>query len=619
MPQVPIKPSLYVRLRALVKAAMDGFVKAKRQGLGVMQMARLVLREFRRGPRRLVHKIIAFANHGGTAANAKDHAPSEYQQWIASQPGGRPVPHGAGRVSIIMPTCDTPEKFLVEAIESVQGQTYSDWQLCIHDDASRNRQVIKLLREAANADPRIQLSLGSERRGIAGATNAALEMADGHWVAFLDHDDLLDPDAISEMVAAALEGRAQLVYSDHDAVSESGLRSAPFFKPDWNPDLLLSQMYLGHLVMIERRMVEKVGRLRTEYDGAQDYDLVLRCVLVGARVAHVPKVLYHWRQHAGSTSANADSKPYAHHAGRRAIQHFVDIRYPGAKVADGEHTFCYDVRYLTDASPRASIIIPTRDRLDLLQPCLLSLRSVPAGMAYDILIVDNGSKEPETLAWLDQQRAHGVAVIRSDTPFNWSALNNLAAQQARGDLLVFLNNDTEVIAADWLLRLCEVAVRDDVGCVGPLLLYADLTIQHAGVVVGMGGWADHVFKGQPAIHNQHLYVSPLLRRDVLAVTGACMAVERRKFELLGGFDESFLVCGSDVELCLRAHRTGLLNVYVPESRMIHHESKTRDVRDVPEGDFIRSAEAYSPYREMGDPMYNPNLDTYSSTPSLRSP
>jgi len=571
-----------------------------------------------RGPRHFARGVIRYAAPEALAVPAPVDR-DEYAEWLEARPHA-PAPVGDwGRVSVVMPVCDTPERFLQEAYDSLCAQTYPDWELCIHDDASKQPWIRPWLERVTREDRRVRVSLGPERGGIASATNAALAHATGRWVAFLDHDDVLHREALATTAARLAAGDCDLVYTDHDAMDTEGRRCQPYFKPDWSPDLLLSQMYLGHLVVMGRALLERVGALRPEMDGAQDYDLVLRCVSAGARVAHVPQVLYHWRQHSGSTSANAGSKPYAHHAGRRALQEHVDRRYPGARVDDGAHTFCYDVRYPVDREKvRASIIIPTRDRLDLLQVCVQTLQEVTQGQGYEVIVVDNGSSEPETLAWFAQMQAEArLRVIRADIPFNWSALNNIAAREAHGDVLVFLNNDTEITQPDWLARLVEIALRDDVGVCGPMLLYGDGTIQHAGVVVGMGGWADHVFKGMAPVHHQHLFTSPMMRRNVLAVTGACMAMEKGRFEALGGFDESFVVCGSDVELCLRAHASGLLNVYVAEARLVHHESKTRDPRAIPQSDFVRSAEAYGTYRTAGDPFFSPSLDPMSAVPAFR--
>lgn len=614
------------KFRALGRALVASVRRARAHDLPPGEMIRMGVRALRAGPRAFVRKVMGFATADAPAAQPGPEAAREqYARWLAAVEAAWPAPAAgaagaAGRVSIVMPVCNTPQAFLEEVYASVCAQTYGDWELCIHDDASDLPAVRSLLQQWAAGSDRVRVSYGQQRSGIARATNAALQLATGRWVAFLDHDDLLHPRALAECAASLQATGAQVVYTDHDMLDAQGRRKDPFFKPDWNLDLFLAQMYVGHLVVIERDLVERVGRFRPETDGAQDYDLVLRCVAAGARVAHVPKVLYHWRQHSGSTAASADAKPYAHQAGLRAVQDFVDRVHPGARVDSARQTFCYDVRYpLPDPVPLASIIIPTRDRLDLLEVCVRTLLAQTAYGRYEIVIVDNGSVEPETLRWFAEAgQDPRIRILRADVPFNWSALNNLAAAEAKGDVLVFLNNDTEIIDPDWLTRLCEVACRPDAGACGPLLLYGDRTIQHAGVVVGMGGWADHVFKGVQPVHCQNLFVSPVMRRDVLAVTGACMAIETAKFRRIGGFDESFIVCGSDVEICLRTHAAGLRNVYVPEARLVHHESKSRDPRAIPAGDFERSAQAYGPFRTAGDPFYNPNLDPMSPLPALRS-
>lgn len=607
---------MFSKFGRLLEAMHRSVQRANAQGVSVGGVLAAIVRASRKGPRQLARSILAYAN--GSTANPLPVAPDVYAQWLASQPPVQ-VPADAGLISIVMPVCNTPEVFLREAVASVEAQTYANWELCIHDDASDQPHVSQILDEMCARLPNMRVSRSTSRQGIAATTNAAVELAQGRWITFLDHDDLLEADALAAVVARHLETRAQIVYTDHDVLGDDGRLRHPYFKPDWNHDLFLSQMYLGHLVSFDAELVRKMGGLRSDCDGSQDYDLVLRCVAAGASVAHVARVLYHWRAHAGSTASNAGSKPYAHDAGKRALEGHVQSRHPGAHVDDGNQLFCYDVRYpYAEHDALASIIIPTRDGLDLLRSCVESLHALTAYPAFEIIVVDNGSTEPETLAWLQHMSAQAdFRVIRADVPFNWSALNNLAAREARGNVLVFLNNDTEVIDKDWLQRLVENALRPEVGVCGPLLLYPDRTIQHAGVVIGMGGWADHVFKGEAAVHSQNLFVSPVLQRQVLAVTGACMVVARDTFDSLGGFDESFIVCGSDVELCLRAYARGLSTVYVARSVMIHHESKTRDPRAIPENDFVRSAEAYSPYREEGDPFFSPNLDYMASSPRLR--
>lgn len=576
-----------------------------------------------------VSMLSAFRHGGFSAMGSALHkryverlriAEIDYATWakaVPALPGDRRGP----TISIVMPTWNTPPAFLEAAVGSVRAQTYEDWQLCIADDASTAPGLRDRLRMLAASDARIRVVMRDVQGGIAAATNAALALADGEYVAFLDHDDVLAHTALGRVAESLRASGADLAYTDHDYLSPAGQRCSPYFKPGWSPDLFFAQMYLGHLVVARRSLVQAVGGVRTDVDGSQDYDLVLRLLAKGACVVHVPEVLYHWRQHAGSTAGDPGSKPYAHDAGRRALQAHFDAIGTGARVEDGRWLFCYDLRYpLPAPPPLASIIIPTRDRLDLLEPCVRTLLAATRYPAFELIVVDNGSRDEATLRWLERMQAEEprFRVLRADEPFNWSRLNNLGVRAAAGDVLVFLNNDTEVIDPTWLDRLVENAMRPEVATVGPLLLYPDRTIQHAGVVVGIGGWADHPFKGLPAEHRQSLFVSPMLRRNVLAVTGACMAIERRTFEDLGGFDETFIVCGSDVELGLRAHRRGLWNVYVPEAVLVHHESKTRDAAKVPANDFARSDEAYGAFRHAGDPFFNPNLDWSRTTPSLGS-
>lgn len=589
------------------------------EGISFRQVVQVAFRELPNGRKSFIHKLMAYASGGSkNTPHPVGTDETDYIYWLKRQPR-IPAPPITDLISIIMPVCNTPEHFLREVVASIEAQTCCNWELCVHDDASDAPHVHRVLCELQARIPNMKVSSSSTRTGIAAATNAALGMAAGHWIAFVDHDDLLEPDAIAAVIECHERTGADIVYTDHDVLGDDGVLRHPYFKPDWNHDLFLSQMYLGHLVSFRRKLVEELGGLRSKLDGSQDYDLVLRCVAAGARIAHIPKVLYHWRAHVGSTAASADSKPYAHDAGKLAIQHHVDLLHPGASVRDGQNLFCYDVRYpYAEHDPFVSIIIPTRDSLDLLKVAITTLIDVTRYPYYEIIIIDNGSIDSRTLTWLEQMSAKpNFSVVRADTPFNWSRLNNLGAKQARGDVFVFLNNDVEVTDGEWLQRLAENALRPEVAVCGPMLLYSDGSIQHAGVVVGMGGWADHVYKGEWPVHSQNLFASPVLRRQVLAVTGACMVIARAKFELLGGFDESFIVCGSDVELCLRAFDKGYRTVYVPEARMIHHESKTRDPRAIPEGDFVRSAEAYAPFREEGDPFYSPNLDYMSCSPRFR--
>jgi glycosyltransferase involved in cell wall biosynthesis len=524
--------------------------------------------------------------------------------------------------SVVVPVFNTDPGMLYRMLESVRSQIYPHWQLCVADDASTVPAVRRLLESAAAGDARIRICWRPVNGHICAASNSALELATGEYVVFLDHDDELAPHALLAIARwLARHPDAELLYSDDDKIEVDGRRHSPLFKPDWSPALAWTQNYVGHLVCARRRLIADVGGLREGFEGAQDYDLVLRLATRARTVHHLPDVLYHWRMHAGSTSANAGAKPYAHEAGRRAAEAFLAARYGERllRVDDGEHLFTYSPRFLLARGTVVSIIVPTRDKAELLEACVRSILTRSSWPDYEVLIVDNQSAEAATFAAFDRLRALDARVRIAPAPidFNWSRLNNLAARQCAGGVLIFLNNDTEVITPDWIERLAEVALLPDVATVGAMLLYGDGTIQHAGVVVGMGGWADHVYKGCLPVHHPSPFVSPVTTRNVLANTGACMAVERAKFDRLGGFDEAFVVCGSDVELGLRAHRAGMQNVFLASARLLHHESKTRGPT-VPENDFAQSARKYAPFREDGDPFYSANLDPASTTPTIRA-
>ena len=444
-------------------------------------------------------------------------------------------------------------------------------------------------------------------------------MATGDYIALLDHDDLLAEDALYANAWAIEETTADVLYSDEDHLSMSGDYVNPFFKPDWSPDLLYSQMYICHFLVIKKSLFDAIGGFRAAFDGSQDYDLMLRLSEQTDRICHIPMILYHWRECEGSTAANADAKPYAHIAGKNALDEHLKRKYGNtAYAADGEHTFTYDVRFDVQQAPLVSIIIPMKDKHELTDACIKSILAKTIYPNYEIIILDNRSEQPKTMNWFHdvQQLDNRIKVFTADMDFNWSALNNYGISKADGEVFVFLNNDTLVINNDWLDRLVENAMRDDIGVVGAMLLYEDNTIQHAGVVVGIGGWADHIFKGMTPVHYGSPFVSSVLSRNVLAVTGACMAISRKTIEQIGGFDESFIICGSDVEICVRAYENGLFNRYDANVKLYHLESKSRDSY-IPEVDFQRSYECYTPYRENVDPFFNINLDNTSVIPKGR--
>lgn len=525
-------------------------------------------------------------------------------------------------ISIVMPVHNTPPALLQAAVTSVQNQWYENWELCICNDASDRADTLNLLKALEKSDSRIKCVHRSSSGHIALATNDATALAQGYFIAFLDHDDELAAHALLMLVQKLQQmPDADLLYSDEDKIDEKGQRSLPFFKPDWSPVLEWSQNYVGHLMCVRSTLLRELGCLTPGTQGSQDHDLVLRLAAHGAKIIHIPQVLYHWRVHAASTSSNPEAKPYAHSAGKDAVSRHLRFRYPEQfdRVEDSDYGFVYTPRFKVAPNALASIIIPTLDKADLLKACIDSIHQATELNCYEILVLDNGSREPETAAYFHQLAGDPrVRVIEAHIPFNWSRLNNIGRQHAQGQVLVFLNNDTVVISPDWLQRLMEYALLPDVAIVGPLLLYPDKTIQHAGVVVGMGGWADHVFKGQEVTHYPSPFVSSVLPRNVLAVTGACMAISTERFDQLGGFDEEFQICGSDVELGIRGHLQGYLNVYLPTARLYHLESKTRSA-EVPDVDFKQSAIKYAPFRLDGDPFFNPNLDKQLSTPTARYP
>ncbi len=587
------------------------------------------LRQIRRLPVRIASKVRGYLSR----ARAK-FRPLAYEQWLIQESrqlallrsdlgsalqvleGQRPL------VSVIMPVYDTEPAYLRAAIESVQAQWYPDWELCICDDASQRNDTRELLNVIASADARVRVVRRTESGHIVKASNDAIALARGEFVVFLDHDDLLAPQALLRLMQEFV-GKPDLdiLYSDEDKLDLRGRRCLPLFKPDWSPALAWSQNYVGHIMCVRRTSLEDVGHLREGCQGSQDHDLVLRLAAAGARFGHIAEVLYHWRVHDNSTSANPESKPYAHHAGKEAVAHHLTQRYGPQfdRVEDGEHPFVYVPRFHLPTNCLVSIIIPTRDKFELLQACLDSIRSKTVEIHYEIIVLDNGSVEAATLDYFDELVLDSrIRVVAADIPFNWSKLNNLGRSHARGNVLVFLNNDTLVISPDWLQRLAEYALLPDVATVGPMLLYPDDTIQHAGVVVGMGGWADHVFKAEPVRHFPSPYISSVVPRNVLASTGACVAVSSSTFDRLGGFDEAFEICGSDVELGIRGHKQGYQNIYLPTVRLYHLESKTRSPH-VPAVDFEQSSLKYAPYRLQGDPFFNSNLDPLCSSPTPRFP
>ena len=527
--------------------------------------------------------------------------------------------HGDIRFSILMPVYNVEEKWIRKAIESVKQQTYLEWELCIADDCSVKEETVAYLKSLR--DKKIKVCFQEKNGGISEATNAAARLASGDYILLMDNDDVLAPHALYEFYKEIKKSGADVLYSDQDIIDQNGHHREPLHKPDWSPDLLMSQMYIGHLLGFKRALFEMAGGFRSEFNGSQDYDLFLRISRMARHIAHVPKILYSWRDLPSSTAANPNSKPYAQTAGLKAVQEYLDSVYGKgmAAAAETESLFVYDVRYRMEQKPKVSVIMPTKDHADLLEHVIASIEEKTEYPDYEILILNNNSSEQKTFECFQKlkERYANVSVLEADMEFNWSKLNNFGISKASGDVFIFMNNDMEVIAPEWMERLAEKAVRKGTGVVGGLLLYEDGTIQHAGVVAGIGGWADHIFKGMQPVHYGSPFISPMVTRNVTAVTGACMAIAKKTLEEIGGFDEDFIVCGSDIEICIRAIRHGLVNVYDPYVQLYHYESKSRDAKDIPEVDFQLSYKLYRDYHHHTDPYYNINLDPGSCVPKLR--
>lgn len=521
------------------------------------------------------------------------------------------------KISVLMPVFDPPLEFFRAAVQSVLDQVYPDWELCIADDASTNPEVRKRIAEFARAEPRIAVVYRMKNGHISAASNSALALATGEFCALLDHDDLLTPDALYHM-AVALNRRPDLdlLYSDEDKVDEAGRLSDPHFKPQWCPDTLLGGNYVCHLLTARTDLLHAIGGFREGLEGAQDFDLVLRLGERTSRIHHVPRVLYHWRQHENSTARAMDAKPYAYQAGVRAIeQALVRRKEPGTVSAQPEAAGYYSVRYVLDKPGRVGIVIPTRDRSDLLEVCVRTVFENTAYRDFEILVVDNGSREPRTFDLFRKFAASHpgrFGVHRDEGTFNFSRLVNVGVRIVGGPYVLLLNNDIEVIERTWLGAMLEQAQRPSVGCVGARLLYPDGTVQHSGVVVGRGGLALHAF--QHAERDAIGYANRLHTvANYSAVTGACLLVRREVYDGVGGFDERFAVDFNDVDFCLRVRQAGLQNLLVPHAELIHHESVSRGHPRATSESSLRHEQEIALFRERWpdylacDPCVSPHL------------
>jgi O-antigen biosynthesis protein len=555
---------------------------------------------------------VAAPTHTAYALWAEKRAPSdpelEAQSELSRTFAYRPL------ISVLTPVWRTPPPRLRMAIESVRRQSYDHWELCLVVGGSVKEELSRLLEEYARSDQRICVKYLPRNLGIAGNTNEAMRLASGEFVALLDHDDELAPHALFEYVKRLNEDRTiDVFYSDEDKLDEQGRRCHPFFKPDWAPEYFRGVMYVGHLLCFRRSLVDRAGWFDSHYDGVQDFEFMLRLSELTSGIRHVPKILYHWRQSAGSIAKDDRAKPNIVDLQRAAVDaHLTRVGLPAkAEVASSHQRL--RISPLPQRDPKmVSIIIPSKDAPDILEKCLATIFGRSSYANYEVVLVDNDTRDPRALAVMKR-----FAIRRVHLPgiFNYSRANNLGTQYARGSYLLFLNNDTEVLARDWIEHLVYYAEQADIGAAGALLFYPDDKVQHAGVILGPSGAADHLMRGLS--RGDEGYAGSLLcAREVSAVTAACLLIKRSDFEAVGGFSEHYFTHYQDVDLCLRLRRMGKRIVFTPRAELVHHESKTRkDLSD--HVDYTLLLDQWQDEIDAGDPYYNPNFDPAKTDYSLR--
>ena len=596
----------------------------------VQKYAEKGLRYWRnQGSRALVDKMISKVKTASTRE-------IPYQKWIIRHlPGNKELEKQRRekfdyqpKISIVVPLYKTPEKYLLQLVESVKAQTYPNWELCLSDGSGENSPLTSFLKSLEAGDERIKVAYNEQALQISENTNAGIEIATGAYIAFADHDDELTPHALFECVKALNKDRKiRLIYSDEDKMSMDGHKFfQPHFKPDYNPDLLCTVNYICHLFVVQREILDQVGTFRKEFDGAQDYDFIFRCVeaVDPSEIYHVTKILYHWRCHEDSTAENPESKTYAFEAGKRAIEehyHRTGIR---AEVYQGEFLGLYRTRFLRDYDPLISIIIPNKDHIEDLKRCMDSIDQKSSYKNYEYIIVENNSTDEKTFQYYknleeENPKAH---VVYWDKEFNYSAINNYGATFAKGEYILLLNNDTEIINETCLEELLGYCMRSDVGAVGARMYYEDDTIQHAGVVIGFGGIAGHCFVLQPRGTTGYCH-RIICAQDYSAVTAACMLVKKSAFDEVGGLTEELAVAFNDIDFCMKLREAGYLIVYNPYAELYHYESKSRGLEDTPEkvARFNKEMQIFErrwpDILRNGDPYYNPNLTLKSQDFSLR--
>lgn len=527
-------------------------------------------------------------------------------------------------ISIVIPLYCTPLPYLKELLESVRRQSYENWQLCLAD-GSPDDKAKEFIEKHYGREKRIVYRKLEENGGISANTNEAVALAAGEYLMLCDHDDTLEPDALYEIVKAINDTSADVLYTDEDKVSMDGRHYFdPNFKPDFNLFRLRENNYICHIFVVKKSLTDETGLLRSEFDGAQDFDFILRCCEKAQKIMHIPKVLYHWRCHMDSTAADPSSKAYAYEAGRKAVREHYQRLGIDAKVEMTERPGWYRSHVKVQGNPLISVIIPNKDHTDDLELCLFSMTRKSTYRNYEILIVENNSEKEETFEYYRKlpDRYPKARVLTWEKEFNYSAINNFAAKEAKGEYLLFLNNDVEILTPDWMEEMLQNCQQENVAAVGAKLYYPDDTIQHAGVVLGLGGIAGHIMcrasKEDPGYFGRMISV-----QEISAVTAACMMVKKSDFDAVGGLDETFQVAFNDIDLCMKFRAAGKKIIFTPYAELYHYESKSRGLEDTPEKQFRfdkevkRFQEKWAQQLEMGDPYYSPNLSVTEGDCSLR--
>lgn len=528
------------------------------------------------------------------------------------------------KFSIVVPLYNTPIKFLKQMIDSVTNQTYANWQLCLADGSDNQHNYVEEYVKSIT-DKRICYKKLTENKGIADNTNECIAMADGDYIALFDHDDLLHPSALFEMMRAICDKDADFVYTDEVTfVGRPNNITIYNFKPDFSPDTLRSYNYICHFTAFKRQLLDEVGGFNREYDGSQDYDLILRLTEKAKNVVHIPKALYFWRSHKASVASDVSAKPYVVESAKRALAaHLERVGFCG-RVEDATVPTTYKIQYDIVGEPLVSIIIPNKDHSDDLKKCLNSVYKKSTYKNFEIIVVENNSTEQKTFEYYKEAEAKysNLKVITWEKGFNYSAINNFAVKESKGEYVLLLNNDIEIITDDWIEQMLMYAQRSDVGAVGAKLYYDDDTIQHAGVIVGLGGVAGHSHKGF-ARENPGYMARAAIAQNLSACTAACLMMRKDVYKEVGGLDEGYAVAFNDIDFCMKIRKADYLIVFTPFAEFYHYESKSRGDEDTPEkrarfnSEIFRFQERWEKELKAGDPYYNPNLSLDSEDFSLR--